>query len=119
MIRRPPRSTLFPYTTLFRSQPLGPTHERLHLLLAADYAAVRGAPGRVGGGLELGLREPSSGLLAVARLGVAASAGGAFATRPVTLGVGLRLRQVSLDYAYEGSQLLGSQHRLGLTFTAR
>src|SRR2546426_1451764 len=23
MIRRPPRSTLFPYTTLFRSQPLG------------------------------------------------------------------------------------------------
>src|SRR5256885_15879349 len=26
MIRRPPRSTLFPYTTLFRSQ-----HDRLHL----------------------------------------------------------------------------------------
>src|SRR5258708_31074600 len=26
MIRRPPRSTLFPYTTLFRSQPL-PEHE--------------------------------------------------------------------------------------------
>src|SRR2546430_11825081 len=25
MIRRPPRSTLFPYTTLFRSQPLGPS----------------------------------------------------------------------------------------------
>src|SRR2546426_191648 len=72
-----------------------------------------------GGGLEVGLRDPGSGLLAVARLGVASSAGGAFATRPVTLGVGLRLRQVSLDYAYEGSQLLGSQHRLGLTFTAR
>src|SRR3712207_8354996 len=33
MIRRPPRSTLFPYTTLFRSpvrveQPLDPPHER-------------------------------------------------------------------------------------------
>src|SRR3712207_7288880 len=27
MIRRPPRSTLFPYTTLFRSERLG--HERL------------------------------------------------------------------------------------------
>src|SRR5260370_32213674 len=26
MIRRPPRSTLFPYTTLFRSAPAGPTH---------------------------------------------------------------------------------------------
>src|SRR5207253_738642 len=30
-------------------RPLGPGHERVHLLLAADYAAVRGAPGRVGG----------------------------------------------------------------------
>src|SRR3712207_7169249 len=26
MIRRPPRSTLFPYTTLFRSSALWPTH---------------------------------------------------------------------------------------------
>src|SRR2546426_5752134 len=26
MIRRPPRSTLFPYTTLFRSRPLEPSH---------------------------------------------------------------------------------------------
>src|SRR2546422_7722487 len=26
MIRRPPRSTLFPYTTLFRSLPLPPDH---------------------------------------------------------------------------------------------
>src|SRR3712207_7850297 len=26
MIRRPPRSTLFPYTTLFRSQPGGDRH---------------------------------------------------------------------------------------------
>src|SRR5258708_16555122 len=28
MIRRPPRSTLFPYTTLFRSQRLGAFHNR-------------------------------------------------------------------------------------------
>src|SRR3712207_7336374 len=27
MIRRPPRSTLFPYTTLFRSDVLAPLHE--------------------------------------------------------------------------------------------
>src|SRR5256885_13858222 len=26
MIRRPPRSTLFPYTTLFRSEPFGNVH---------------------------------------------------------------------------------------------
>src|SRR6266478_2438813 len=32
MIRRPPRSTLFPYTTLFRSRPrhAGPTHPEEH-----------------------------------------------------------------------------------------
>src|SRR3989442_10932982 len=34
MIRRPPRSTLFPYTTLFRSRPT-------HLLQAVVHAAVR------------------------------------------------------------------------------
>src|SRR2546429_3970927 len=30
MIRRPPRSTLFPYTTLFRSDPLDGTTNFLH-----------------------------------------------------------------------------------------
>src|SRR3712207_8214307 len=30
MIRRPPRSTLFPYTTLFRSRGHCPVEERLH-----------------------------------------------------------------------------------------
>src|SRR5258706_10938696 len=40
MIRRPPRSTLFPYTTLFRS--LGPVAVRIGL------AQLRGAPGQAG-----------------------------------------------------------------------
>src|SRR2546425_9776050 len=31
MIRRPPRSTLFPYTTLFRSRPRVPHHPSVHL----------------------------------------------------------------------------------------
>src|SRR2546429_6298382 len=31
MIRRPPRSTLFPYTTLFRSQQLDPIYVDFHL----------------------------------------------------------------------------------------
>src|SRR3712207_8805473 len=35
MIRRPPRSTLFPYTTLFRSPPLRPP-----MLLSVLYAIV-------------------------------------------------------------------------------
>src|SRR3989475_12068613 len=67
-------------------RPLGPSHERLHLLLAADYAAVRGAPGRAGGGVEVGLADPATQLLVVARLGLASRAGGDFETRPVTLG---------------------------------
>src|SRR2546422_2829769 len=37
MIRRPPRSTLFPYTTLFRSQ--AETHLDSFLLWAADLSA--------------------------------------------------------------------------------
>src|SRR5690242_20868992 len=48
MIRRPPRSTLFPYTTLFRSDQCGggqPLAERGHLLVrerhqGAAYVAV-------------------------------------------------------------------------------
>src|SRR3712207_8288148 len=33
MIRRPPRSTLFPYTTLFRSHLFGFLHQQLHKCL--------------------------------------------------------------------------------------
>src|SRR2546422_1580975 len=40
MIRRPPRSTLFPYTTLFRSRALAPLHRGRD---AADGGAGRGA----------------------------------------------------------------------------
>src|SRR5258708_9422363 len=43
MIRRPPRSTLFPYTTLFRSRPR------------------RTAPGAVPGGSRPGSRAPGGG----------------------------------------------------------
>src|SRR3712207_9440444 len=52
MIRRPPRSTLFPYTTLFRSHPRGPgvlpaRRDVLPVLAAhrARLAAQRLAPG--------------------------------------------------------------------------
>src|SRR5689334_24688146 len=40
MIRRPPRSTLFPYTTLFRS-PLEGTNEVLLIIRAEDEAEIR------------------------------------------------------------------------------
>src|SRR3712207_7474847 len=59
MIRRPPRSTLFPYTTLFRSglqghdEGAGPAHSRADRrmpvagLVAADPAAMRDADRRL------------------------------------------------------------------------
>src|SRR3712207_8067856 len=50
MIRRPPRSTLFPYTTLFRSparlEPVGPVDRQAHLLGAEPAVAVADAPQR-------------------------------------------------------------------------
>src|SRR2546430_15948622 len=49
MIRRPPRSTLFPYTTLFRSQVLQPAvlEEEVDLPLVLEH---RERPGVRGGG---------------------------------------------------------------------
>src|SRR3712207_7977082 len=54
MIRRPPRSTLFPYTTLFRSQPLRGRRPAG----AASGRRPRGRAGRAGrrGGLPRGRR---------------------------------------------------------------
>src|SRR2546422_7391870 len=42
MIRRPPRSTLFPYTTLFRSIRVGADHGLVHDLLDDHDHARRG-----------------------------------------------------------------------------
>src|SRR3712207_7802531 len=53
MIRRPPRSTLFPYTTLFRSRA------------AVDLDALVGDLDRDPGGLQLGHRDLAHGVLAV------------------------------------------------------
>src|SRR5437867_10141344 len=42
MIRRPPRSPLFPYTTLFRSRPPAPHPSRRHVDHGDDQAARGG-----------------------------------------------------------------------------
>src|SRR5260370_5364840 len=44
MIRRPPRSTLFPYTTLFRSRPLGDAVDVLGDLLRGQGAELLPVP---------------------------------------------------------------------------
>src|SRR3989442_9743717 len=46
MIRRPPRSTLFPYTTLFRSEARLTLRDRRLAVLAARQDVVEGVPGR-------------------------------------------------------------------------
>src|SRR5258708_24303839 len=40
MIRRPPRSTLFPYTTLFRSSPTSRSHPAATSITSASSAAL-------------------------------------------------------------------------------
>src|ERR1039458_7651281 len=45
MIRRPPRSTLFPYTTLFRSRPNLPIIRDPEAMPAADYLIVESTYG--------------------------------------------------------------------------
>src|SRR2546422_4349189 len=53
MIRRPPRSTLFPYTTLFRSPEYAPNHlfvrggRRARIVFAADTMHVRRGDGHM------------------------------------------------------------------------
>src|SRR5260370_16592020 len=59
MIRRPPRSTLFPYTTLFRSrraQAIGTFQRRLLPWLAGPAAASQREPSLWLGRLHLGIR---------------------------------------------------------------
>src|SRR3712207_8933621 len=46
MIRRPPRSTLFPYTTLFRSRVLDPGRARGEDHVRADVERLEGGGGR-------------------------------------------------------------------------
>src|SRR3712207_9024020 len=50
MIRRPPRSTLFPYTTLFRSRPRPDEHDRVRLLRPRREPAPRHAAKPLGPG---------------------------------------------------------------------
>src|SRR2546426_4084840 len=52
MIRRPPRSTLFPYTTLFRSAELVPEEPEVHGLVALLEIQASRLRARVGPGGE-------------------------------------------------------------------
>jgi hypothetical protein len=94
-------------------EPFRDRASHIHLLLAGEYVSRRGSPGQAGGGIELGVKGPD--FAAVARLGLATSSGGTFAQRPVTFGGGLRWHWITIDYAYQSSDVLAGTHRIGLT----
>src|SRR2546430_11381839 len=63
MIRRPPRSTLFPYTTLFRSAALEAPSRRVHrsvLLEAVRGRSPRPSPAQIGVGVAKA-SDPATG----------------------------------------------------------
>src|SRR2546422_3555596 len=59
MIRRPPRSTLFPYTTLFRSEHIGAVTQKIGPRRGAMVKMVNHGTGRV----RLEYRIPARGLI--------------------------------------------------------
>src|SRR5256885_10373475 len=63
MLRRPPRSTLFPYTTLFRSDQLTSRADQRHPAETLPRVAINsgaGAPMQAGRGLPAGSEEHTS-----------------------------------------------------------
>src|SRR3712207_9210805 len=72
MIRRPPRSTLFPYTTLFRSFPLAP--DRRHVAPGAVTGALVAAAAATYADLLEGLPADPVLLALVPRRGLAGAA---------------------------------------------
>src|SRR3712207_7055238 len=72
MIRRPPRSTLFPYTTLFRSVAGGAV-VALIAAAAGDHALAVDAVGRVAFGAGLDLEEDLGADVAAGRVDQAAA----------------------------------------------
>src|SRR3712207_8625601 len=70
MIRRPPRSTLFPYTTLFRSRDRAVRVDlRHHHVVAVELLAVPGAAPRDDELVAIGLGQHGAGVEARAERG--------------------------------------------------
>src|SRR3712207_8045778 len=74
MIRRPPRSTLFPYTTLFRSRGPGDAFVGSHVASAGGGDDRRAQVGRRPVAAVAGVEEGAPGVLLVEALGLLAAA---------------------------------------------
>src|SRR3712207_6468387 len=116
MIRRPPRSTLFPYTTLFRSGPPLRRPPPAGLLAADDHLAPgpRSGRGRGGSGMTLARRTftvlaltlgvvVGSGLAASALLSDSASVSPTLATGTVAAPASMRITDSCQGWWYEAT----------------
>src|SRR2546426_12679441 len=103
MIRRPPRSTLFPYTTLFRSY-----NSPVWVASGASFAAVQpdadGETWKFAVGRSPGERVTVSAYLNRGR-GVLALPGGAFESDRLAVG-GVRPSRLGADKAEKGPRLI-------------
>src|SRR5256885_4052063 len=102
MIRRPPRSTLFPYTTLFRSQDAKAQGERTKLRPLLQQLLLAGVLGPATGGLAMAAEPadpvPSAGPAAAANAGAGAPRSDAPVLNEVTVkasGLGLTSADMS------------------------
>src|SRR3712207_8611870 len=82
MIRRPPRSTLFPYTTLFRSRAARPALSSDAVVVNVTFSPHHGLPGMThSGSARAAVEEPTLELAAeLAPVSVVAVAAGHFRT---------------------------------------
>src|SRR3712207_9385916 len=104
MIRRPPRSTLFPYTTLFRSQ----IARELGVSASTVKSQVSGVLSKLGlqSRTQLALYAARTGLVALDHLGSEAAAGMGGVLRQgwtgATSGPGRRVASVRSSSTYSG-----------------
>src|SRR5256885_16260685 len=114
MIRRPPRSTLFPYTTLFRSVSVLPLRV-LELLASSGLPVLLPLPHPGIAGEQAGFLEGLSKLLVEAneRTGDAVAHGASLAGRATTADVD---QNVELPGGVRDLERLGADHPQRLTW---
>jgi len=82
------------------------------LLGTIEVSHVEGGKTQPSGGVEVSYAAPG-GVTFLGRVGALARPEGAEIS-PVSFGGGLRTHHLALDYAYEGSDVLGATHRVGV-----
>lgn len=86
-------------------------------VIAADLIAVRGGATRIAAGVEAG--RAVAGARLAGRIGVQADGAEESLTRPITLGAGLEVASIRVDYAYLGFETFGATHRFGVRWGRR